>query len=93
MDEQKEMPLDVPQVVVDDLPWSYEYEEWVEVDVREPAVDELVLFLREGWNWPRVGYRGVHQQYFLLGETNPLPVGLGPTQWHPLARLNKGPRT
>ena len=27
MSEQKEMPLDVPQVVVDDLPWSYKDEE------------------------------------------------------------------
>ena len=45
MSEQKEMPLDVPQVVVDDLPWSYEDEEDARAEDRAARRE----FEREAW--------------------------------------------
>ena len=58
--------------------------EWRDVDDRQSGVDEFVLFWRGGWDQPRVGYRGVHQQYYLLGESKPFGNGEEPTHWHPL---------
>ena len=45
MGEQKEMPLDVPQVVVDDLPWSYKDEEPEGDDLTASSDSGAVQFL------------------------------------------------
>ena len=65
--------------------------EWVEIDVREPAVDENVLFWRREWAMPNVGYRSVHQQYRLVGLGGSLANGNQPTHWMPLPEPPKLP--
>ena len=56
MSEQKEMPLDVPQVVVDDLPWSYrDYEDGEPVVFEEGPDGQPRVGIRHRRNWPAEG--------------------------------------
>ena len=56
--------------------------DWIEISVREPGVDEHVLFDHPKWSLPQAGWRAVHQLYVVPGLGGPLSEA--PTHWMPL---------